>query len=68
VAAVTGLRNALRLLPGWGRATNGGTIPPPRPLSADELPAILSPGRSTTIRPGETILEATERLMEGEDL
>lgn len=35
---------------------------------SDKIPAILSPGRSTTIRPGETDLEAMDRLMRGEDL
>lgn len=34
----------------------------------DQIPAILSPGRSTVLRPGETWVEAMRRLEEGEDL
>lgn len=50
------------------RRASGGAVPARRQLDGDSIPAILSPGRSTTVRPGESILEATERLMHGEDL
>ena len=34
----------------------------------DLIPVLLSPGRHTTKRPGETWAEATNRLTEGRDL
>lgn len=49
------------------RFATGGTVPAAK-QDDDCIPAFLSPGRSTTIRPGETILEATERLTRGDDL
>jgi hypothetical protein len=35
----------------------------PEELASDAVPVILSPARSTTIKPGETVSEATERLL-----
>lgn len=54
----------------WERLTgrySGGSIRPYEP-KPDQQPAILSPGRSTQLRPGETHAEAMARLMQGEDL
>lgn len=54
-----------RLLP---RRGSGGTVSPPSaPLDDDRVPALLSPGRSTWRRPGESWAEATDRLVTGED-
>lgn len=36
--------------------------------AGDDVPAILSPGRSTQLRPGETPVQAMDRLTEGTDL
>jgi hypothetical protein len=49
------------------RRPTGGTMPPHRPDS-DTVPALLSEGRYTTLRPGETPSEAMGRLLAGEDL
>jgi len=49
------------------RFATGGTMPAPR-RDPDLIPVMLSPGRSTALRPGETHVEAMERLMEGRDL
>lgn len=46
----------------------GGYLPPPRRPDDDTIPVLLSPGRSTTLRPGESHLEAMERLQDGNDL
>lgn len=56
---------------GWEHAprTSDKNLPCETPEPDDDtIPAVLSPGRSTTPRPGETHLEAMDRLMEGEDL
>lgn len=49
------------------RYAKGGAVPAYR-HDPDLIPVLLSPGRSTRVRPGETLLEATERLTEGRDL
>lgn len=55
-----------RYLPIRPRQT-GGTMPPYRP-DDDRVLAVLSPGRSASLRPGETHVEAMARLLEGVDL
>lgn len=76
VCAMVDVFTALKGVPYWPpraaakgvqRRLTGGKVPARRP-DDDSIPAILSPGRSTTIRPGETDLEAMDRLMRGEDL
>lgn len=57
------LRRALRR----GRYASGGVVYAASP-DDDRIPALLSPGRSTQLRPSETHVEAMARLMEGEDL
>ncbi|MFC9973569.1 hypothetical protein ACFVH6_22010 [Spirillospora sp. NPDC127200] len=49
------------------RYATGGALPA-RNGGADTIPIVVSPGRSTTRCPGETHIEAMERLTEGEDL
>lgn len=49
------------------RHSAGGAIPAHR-RDPDHIPVVLSPGRSTALRPGETHREAMERLTEGRDL
>lgn len=44
----------------------GGVVYPPK--DDDSVMLELSPGRSTTLRPGETPAAAVDRLMEGRDL
>ncbi|MFG2001625.1 hypothetical protein ACGFNU_20985 [Spirillospora sp. NPDC048911] len=62
------LRNLLDRRRGRCRVASGGALPKSDKSGDDSIPVILSPGRSTTLRPGETHLEAMERLMRGEDL
>lgn len=62
------MKALLRKLSGRRLFATGGTMPRRNSGSSDTAPAILSPGRSTTVRSGETHLEAMERLVEGEDL
>ena len=50
------------------RFATGGVVPRYVPGDPDSIPAFLSPGRSTTRRPGETWAQAKARLDEGEDL
>jgi hypothetical protein len=61
------MKALLRKLLRRRRFATGGVILSRRP-DDDSIPAFLSPGRSTHIRPGETHPEAMERLIEGEDL
>ena len=53
---------------GAGWYAKGGELPFRPSADPDAIPAILSPGRSTRIRPGESLVEAMERLLYGEDL
>lgn len=62
------IASAVRSAVGRPRFATGGTLPRRLADDDDSIPAILSPGRSTTLRPGESLLEATERLYRGEDL
>jgi len=51
-----------------GRRASGGHLSGTQRgrAQADLVPALLSPGRHTTRRPGETWTEATNRLTEAE--
>ena len=64
---MTDLVEFLRVL--LGRRASGGHIPGAQRGSAraDLVPALLSPGRHTARRPGETWAEATNRITEGEE-
>lgn len=44
------------------RYATGGVLPA-RPSEGDGIPAVLSRGCSTTLRPGESAEDATERLL-----
>lgn len=64
-AVLRGLRH--RRLASGGTVRTRNTVTPTHPHQRGPV-VMLSPGRSTKKRPGETHVEAMRRLTEGEDL